>query len=96
MAAQHVGGAEEEPETFLRALRAVELPDAPRGPIRLDAYQNPIQNIYVRKVANRGAHLVNAVAHTFHNVSQFWTFPPAEFLRQPVYSRTYPPCRYCK
>jgi len=35
------------------------------------------------------------VINTFHNVSQFWTFPPEEFLKQPVYDRTYPPCRYC-
>jgi branched-chain amino acid transport system substrate-binding protein len=26
-------------------------------------------------------------------VSQFWTYPPAEFLKQPVYSRDFPPAK---
>jgi hypothetical protein len=33
--------------------------------------------------------------HTFPKVSQFWTYDPAEFLKAPVYSRDYPPCRSC-
>ena len=94
-AAQNVGGKVEDTEGFLRALRAVQLPNAPRGPMRLDGYQNVIQNIYVRKVEVRGGHATNSVINTFHNVSQFWTFPPEEFLTQPVYDRAYPPCRYC-
>jgi branched-chain amino acid transport system substrate-binding protein len=28
-------------------------------------------------------------------VSQFWTYPPDEFLKAPVYSRDYPPCKHC-
>ncbi len=95
VAAGRIGGKVEDVEAFLGALRGVQLPDAPRGPVRLDAYLNPIQNIYIRTVENRNGRLVNAVTHSFHNVSQFWTFPPAEFLKQPVYDRGYPPCRYC-
>jgi branched-chain amino acid transport system substrate-binding protein len=94
-AAEHVDGKVEDREGFLRALRAVQLPNAPRGPMRLDEYQNVVQNIYVRKVEVRGGHAQNTVIYTFHNVSQFWTFSPAAFLAQPVYSRDYPPCRYC-
>ncbi|TMI93116.1 MAG: ABC transporter substrate-binding protein [Bacillati bacterium ANGP1] len=94
-AVQQLGGKVEDKEAFLRALRAVQLPNAPRGPMRLDAYQNVIQNVYVRKVDVQGGHAANAVIDTFHNVSQFWKFPPEEFLRQPVYDRGYPPCRYC-
>jgi hypothetical protein len=33
--------------------------------------------------------------HTYPAVSQFWTYDPAEFLKQPVYSRDFPPCRHC-
>jgi branched-chain amino acid transport system substrate-binding protein len=90
-----IDGKVEDRAVFLRALLAVQLPNAPRGPIRLDAYHNPIQDEYVRRVDNENGHLVNTVLQTFHNVSQFWTFPPAEFLQQPVYDRNYPPCRYC-
>jgi len=28
-------------------------------------------------------------------VSQFWKYNPEEFLKQPVYSREFPPCRHC-
>ncbi len=94
-AVQRVGGQVEDKEGFLRSLRAVQLPNAPRGPIRLGDYQNVVQNIYIRKVEVQDGHAQNSVIHTFHNVTQFWTFPPEEFLKQPVYDRNYPPCRYC-
>jgi branched-chain amino acid transport system substrate-binding protein len=90
-----IDGKVDDRAAFLHALLAVQLPNAPRGPVRLDMYHNPIQNEYVRRVDNENGHLVNTVLQTFHNVSQFWTFSPAEFLQQPVYDRNYPPCRYC-
>ncbi len=94
-AVRAIGGAVEEREKLLAALRRVELPDAPRGPLKLDAHGNPVQNIYVRKVEKRDGELWNTVIHTFPAVSQFWKYPPEEFLKQPVYSRDYPPCRHC-
>jgi branched-chain amino acid transport system substrate-binding protein len=94
-AVARIDGKVDDRAAFLRSLLAVQLPNAPRGPIRLDSYHNPIQNEYVRRVENQNGRLVNTVIQTFHNVSQFWTFPPAEFLKQPVYDRNYPPCRYC-
>ncbi len=95
VAVQQVGGKVEDKDALLRALRAVQLPNAPRGPMRLDSYQNVIHNIYVRKVEVQSGHARNSVIHTFHNVTQFWTFKPEEFLKQPVYDRPYPPCRFC-
>jgi branched-chain amino acid transport system substrate-binding protein len=95
-AAQSIGGKVEDNERFLAALRRVEIPDAPRGPIKLDEYGNPIQNIYVRKVERKNGELWNTVIHTFPAVSQFWKYPPQEFLKQPVYSRDYPPCKFCQ
>jgi len=94
-AAKAIGGNVEDNEKFLAALRKVEIPDAPRGPIKLDAHGNPIQNIYVRRVEKKEGELWNTVTRTFPAVSQFWTYKPEEFLKQPVYSRDYPPCRYC-
>jgi branched-chain amino acid transport system substrate-binding protein len=109
IATTHSGGKVEDRDAFLQALRTLQLPDAPRGPVRLDAYQNPIENVYVRKVERAGTvtgpssetfaaqsgGLVNSVIYTFHNVSQFWTFKPEEYLKQPVYDRNYPPCKFC-
>jgi branched-chain amino acid transport system substrate-binding protein len=90
-----VGGNVEDREKFLGALRKVEIPDAPRGTIKMDAYGNPIQNIYVRKVERKDGELWNTVIHTFPGVSQFWKYKPEEFLKQPVYDRNYPPCKHC-
>ena len=28
--------------------------------------------------------------------SEFWTYDKAKFLAQPVYSRDFPPCKYCE
>ncbi|MBI4589683.1 MAG: ABC transporter substrate-binding protein [Candidatus Rokubacteria bacterium] len=94
-AAKAVGGNVEDKEKFLAALRKVEIPDAPRGPVKLDAYGNPIQNIYVRRVERKEGELWNTVIHTFPAVSQFWKYKPEEFLKQPVYSRDFPPCKHC-
>ncbi|HSX82332.1 MAG TPA: ABC transporter substrate-binding protein, partial [Candidatus Saccharimonadia bacterium] len=95
-AAKAIDGNVENNEAFLAALRKVEIPDAPRGPIKLDAYDNPIQNIYIRKVEKKNGELWNTVIHTFPAVSQFWKYTPEEFLKQPVYSRDFPPCQYCQ
>jgi ABC-type branched-subunit amino acid transport system substrate-binding protein len=39
------GGRVEDKAAFMKALRAVQLADTPQGPIRLDAYGNPIVNV---------------------------------------------------
>jgi branched-chain amino acid transport system substrate-binding protein len=94
-ALEGVSGDAESVERLVGTLRKTELADTPRGPIRFDDYGNPIQNIYIRKVERVGGKLQNTVIHTFPNVSQFWTYKPEEFLKNPVYSRDYPPCKHC-
>jgi len=82
-------------EALLAALKKVELKDAPRGPVKLDDRANPIENTYVRKVERVGGRLENTVIETFPNVSQFWKYDAATFLKQPTYSKDFPPCKYC-
>ena len=94
-AAKVVGGNVEDKEKFLAALRRVEISDAPRGSIKLDAYANPIETVYVRKVERKDGELWNTVIQTFPAVSQFWKYKPEEFLKQPVYDRNNPACKYC-
>jgi branched-chain amino acid transport system substrate-binding protein len=94
-AAKAIGGDVEDRDKFLAALKKVEIADAPRGPVKLDAYGNPIQNIYIRKVERKGGELWNTVIHTYPAVSQFWKYKPDEFLKQPVYDRNHPPCKFC-
>jgi branched-chain amino acid transport system substrate-binding protein len=94
-ALEATGGDIENVDKFLAALRRVDLSESPRGPMRFDDYGNPIMNIYVRKVERVNGRLQNTVIHTFPMVSQFWTYRPEEFLKHPVYSRDYPPCKAC-
>jgi branched-chain amino acid transport system substrate-binding protein len=76
--------------------------DAPRGPVSFDDLRNPIQNIYIRKVEKKkmfgfpSHELWNTVIKTYPDVGQFWKFDRAEYLKQPAYTRDYPPCKYCE
>jgi branched-chain amino acid transport system substrate-binding protein len=94
-AVRAIGGRVEDRAALMAALRQVKITDAPRGPVEMDAYGNPTQNIYIRKVERAGGKLQNTVIHTYPAVSQFWKYNPEEFLKQPVYSREFPPCRHC-
>ena len=86
-----VGGRIENRAAFVAAVRKVSLPDAPRGPLRLDDWGNPIENVYIRRVDIVRGQPQNTVIFTYPHVSQFWTFNPEEYLKQPVYSRDNPP-----
>jgi branched-chain amino acid transport system substrate-binding protein len=81
------------PDEVVKALQSVQLKETPRGPLKLDAYGNPIENVYIRKVERVGGELQNSVIYTYPEVSQFWKYKPEEFLKQPVYSRDYPPLK---
>ena len=94
-AVKAIGGKVEDRAALMAALRKVEITDAPRGPVKMDAYGNPTQNIYIRKVERVGGKLQNTIIHTYPEVGQFWKYNPEEFLKQPVYSRDFPPCRHC-
>jgi branched-chain amino acid transport system substrate-binding protein len=94
-ALQEVKGDNSNTEAFVRALKHTSVPSTPRGPVSFDSLGNPVQNIYIRKVEDRGGHLENVVVSTYPHVSQFWKFNPQAFLKHPVYSRNYPPCNAC-
>jgi branched-chain amino acid transport system substrate-binding protein len=94
-AVRAIGGKVEDRAGLMAALRKVAITDAPRGPVEMDPYGNPTQNIYIRKVERVGGKLQNTVVYTYPHVSQFWKYNPEEFLKQPVYSRDFPPCRHC-
>ena len=58
-----------------------------------DEFGNVVGNIYIRKVEKKDGKFVNTVVKTYPNVSQFWTYGKDEFLKNPVYSRDYPPAK---
>ena len=80
-------GQVEDSATLLDALLRVKAVDLPRGPMELDDYGNPIENVYIRKVERVNGELQNTVIATFPKVSQFWKYNPADYLKQPLYSR---------
>jgi branched-chain amino acid transport system substrate-binding protein len=90
-AIEAIGGNVEDREQLREAFRRVKPTGLPRGPVELDEYGNPIQNVYIRRVERVNGELQNTVIHTFTRVSQFWDFDPAAYLREPLYSRRYVP-----
>ncbi|MGZ5572473.1 MAG: ABC transporter substrate-binding protein [Usitatibacter sp.] len=87
-----IKGNIEDKDAFMKAVRNVKV-DTCRGPVSFDSYGNVVGNVYIRKVERKDGRLVNKVIHTYPNVSQFWTYAPEEFLKNPVYSRDYPPAK---
>jgi branched-chain amino acid transport system substrate-binding protein len=98
---QKTGGKWPGAEEFIKMMQALKV-DAPRGPVSFDDMRNPVQNIYIRKVERKKMfgydkpELWNTVIKTYPNVSQFWKYDKAAFLKQPVYGRDYPPCKFCE
>jgi branched-chain amino acid transport system substrate-binding protein len=89
------------PESFIRMMAALKI-DAVRGPVSFDDMRNPVQNIYIKKVEKKQLfgydkpELWNTVIKTYPAVGQFWTYGKEAFLKQPVYSRDFPPCKFCE
>jgi branched-chain amino acid transport system substrate-binding protein len=95
------GGKWPGSEAFIKTFVSLKI-DAVRGPVSFDDMRNPVQNIYIKKVEKKKMfgydkpELWNTVIKTYPAVSQFWTYGKEKFLKQPVYSRDFPPCKYCE
>ncbi|MFZ0175331.1 MAG: ABC transporter substrate-binding protein [Pseudolabrys sp.] len=100
-ALQKAGGKWPGPEELIKLMVSIKL-DSVRGPVSLDDMRNPIQNIYIKKVEKKKMfgyekdELWNTVIKTYPNVSQFWTYGKDKFLAQPVYDKSFPPCKFCE
>ena len=94
------GGKWPGSEKFIEMASAEKI-DAVRGPVSFED-RNPVQNIYIKKVEKKKMfgypkdELWNTVIKTYPAVSQYWTYGKDAFLKQPVYSRDYPPCTNCE
>src|ERR671936_1282915 len=89
---QKIGGKIEDQQAFMKAVRSGKF-DTCRGTVSFDTYGNVVGNVYIRQVVRKQGRLVNSVVHTYPNVSQFWTYKPEEYLKNPPYSRDYPPAK---
>jgi branched-chain amino acid transport system substrate-binding protein len=90
LALQKVRGDIENKDGFMNALRSLDIKDSFRGPMHIDKFGNPDLTIYIRKVERKNGRLVNTVVQAYPSVSQFWRLSPQEFLKSPVYSRSFP------
>lgn len=90
-AIEKLGGKVEDRDAFINAVLKTDLTDSPLGTtVKLDAYGNPIYDVYIRKVVKRpDGKFWNAPIETYANVSQFWKYDPEAYLKQPPYSRTF-------
>ncbi|MGB6395790.1 MAG: ABC transporter substrate-binding protein, partial [Bradyrhizobium sp.] len=82
----------EDKKALMAAIRSSNA-DTVRGVIKFDEFGNAIGNVYIRKVTKNDGRLVNSVIKTYPDVTQFWTYDKVAFLKNPVYSRDYPPAK---
>jgi branched-chain amino acid transport system substrate-binding protein len=85
-------GNVEDKKALMAAIHSNNV-DTVRGIVKLDEFGNAIADVYIRKVTRKDGRLVNSVIKTYPNVSQFWTYDKTAFLKNPVYSRDYPPAK---
>jgi branched-chain amino acid transport system substrate-binding protein len=94
------GGKYPGAKKFIEIMGGLKI-NAVRGPVHFED-RNPVQNIYIKKVEKTKmfgypkAELWNVVVKTYPNVSQYWTYGKDKFLKQPVYDKNFPPCKYCE
>jgi branched-chain amino acid transport system substrate-binding protein len=88
------------PQEFIKTMASLKL-EAVRGPVHFDDMRNPVQNIYIKKVEKKKMfgypqdELWNTVTKTYPEVGQFWKYDKKEYLKTPLYSRDFPPCKHC-
>jgi branched-chain amino acid transport system substrate-binding protein len=85
-------GNVEDKKALMTAIRGGNV-ETIRGPIKIDEFGNATGDVYIRKVTRKDGRLVNSVIKTYPDVSQFWTYDKTAFLKNPVYSRDYPPSK---
>jgi branched-chain amino acid transport system substrate-binding protein len=86
------GGKVEDKKALMTAIHSGNV-ETIRGLVKFDEFGNATGNVYIRKVSRSDGRLVNSVIKTYPDVSQFWTYDKTEFLKNPVYSRDYPPAK---
>jgi branched-chain amino acid transport system substrate-binding protein len=81
----------EDRDAFLAAVSGTELLNSPLGKaVKLDSFGNPIYDVAVRQVVKRpDGKYWNVPIASYPNVSQFWTYDPETYMKQPPYSRTF-------
>lgn len=88
-ALEALDGDVSDAEAVVKALKNVSLTKTPMGPQELDSHGNPVFDVSIRKVVKGPHGLWNVPTKTYEQVGQFWRYDEKEFLRHPVYSKSY-------
>src|SRR6201998_53070 len=90
-ALERMGGKVEDRDLLIDTVLKTELVGSPLGKtVKLDNYGNPIYDVQIRKVVKRAdGKYWNMPITSYPNVSQFWTYDPETYMKQPPYSRTF-------
>jgi branched-chain amino acid transport system substrate-binding protein len=90
-ALKKLNGKVEDRDALIDTVLKTELDGSPLGKsVKLDAYGNPIYDVYIRKVVKRAdGKFWNVPTTTYPNVSQFWKYDAETYMKQPPYSRTF-------
>lgn len=93
-AVEALKGDVSDKQALIKAMRAVDMSDEPRGPVHLDNFNAAVENVYIREVA-RGADgkMYNKGIVTVKNVSQFGPYDSKVYMAQPADGRNSPPDR---
>ncbi|RZN32103.1 penicillin-binding protein activator [Bradyrhizobium sp. Leo121] len=86
-----INGKVEDRDVFLDTVLKTDLPDSPLGKaVRFDDYGNPVYDVVIRKtMKNKDGKFWNVPIGGYPQVSQFWKYDPATYMRQPPYSRDF-------
>jgi branched-chain amino acid transport system substrate-binding protein len=75
---------------LIDAIKQLDLSGSVYGDVKFDKYNNMVGPMVVRHVEKRAdGKLWNVVDKSYDNVSQFWTYDAAEYLKQPSYSQSF-------
>lgn len=91
LALQKVDGKIEDQKAFRDVLQNTSF-NAPASFVSFDDHHNVVTDTFLNKVVNIGGEWRNSVMKTYPKVSQFWTFNPQEYQKQPPYGRDFPNC----
>src|SRR6516165_3597396 len=90
-AIEKLGGKVEDRDLLIDTVLKTELTGSPLGKtVKLDSYGNPIYDVQIRKAVERAdGKYWNVPIASYPSVSQFWTYNPETYMKQPPYSRSF-------
>jgi branched-chain amino acid transport system substrate-binding protein len=91
IALEKTGGNAEDQAAFREALKDVDYQGAVSR-ITFDDFQQANMDVFINQVKYVNGEWRNVIIKTYPQASQFWTYDPVEYQKQPSYTREFPSC----